>query len=313
MARSAVYVRARDAQWYSWSGSEWRLFGATDPLDVSPSPLSTTSGVPIPAGWSLKVSDRFGTDSSQTVRTYADLHAKYYEAAYYNRWSDGLVRIPNVVIHNEQQTYVHFEEAMRFHPDHMTIQARGRSDGSITSGELVSRYHSRSFCVEARYRIPNVPYSWTSFWHYGDAPGHDDSEIDVEQPLVMDPNKAMQGVHDVTMYNTPRGIITVSDPLFTTTWMTWTNPSFDASAAPHVYTTCYDDSGSGRTTRYIDGREIYSSIMKWNAALGGTGYGPDASTIFNLAVGGVWTGMHPNPSTFSADLDLYSIDYYGPQ
>lgn len=312
LARNVVYVRGRDAQWYDWSGSEWRLFGAIDPLDVSPSPTFTTGGVPLPTGWSLRVSDRFGTGPSQTVPDYATLHAKYYEAAYYNRWSDGLVRLPNVVTHSEQQTYVHFEESMRFYTDHLTIEARGRPDGSITSGELVSRYHTRSFCVEARYRIPNVPYSWTSFWHYGDDPGHDDSEIDVEQPVIVDTSHALQGVHDVTMYNTPRGIITVADPLFTTTWMTWTNPAFDASAAPHVYTTCYDDSGNGLTTRYIDGRPIYSSIMKWNASLGGTGRGPDASTIFNLAVGGVWTSMHPNPSTFYADLDLFSLEYYGP-
>jgi hypothetical protein len=72
--------------------------------------------------------------------------------------------------------------------------------------------------------------------------------------------------------------------------MTWSNPLFDGSAAPHYYTTCYDDRGAGKVTRYIDGREIYAATWKWNEALGGTGHGPDAVAILNLAVGGRWTG-----------------------
>jgi hypothetical protein len=39
---------------------------------------------------------------------------------------------------------------------------------------------------------------------------------------------------------------------------------------------------------------------------------PDASTIVNLAVGGSWPGNTANPTSYSADLDLYSIEYYGP-
>jgi hypothetical protein len=45
---------------------------------------------------------------------------------------------------------------------------------------------------------------------------------------------------------------------------------------------------------------------------GGTGHGPDATTIANLAVGGSWPGNLSNPASYSADLDLYSIEYYGP-
>lgn len=32
----------------------------------------------------------------------------------------------------------------------------------------------------------------------------------------------------------------------------------------------------------------------------------------DLAVGGDWPGDVSNPSGYSADLDLYSIDYWGP-
>jgi hypothetical protein len=53
-------------------------------------------------------------------------------------------------------------------------------------------------------------------------------------------------------------------------------------------------------------------VWKWNATLGGTGHGPDATTIVNLAVGGSWPGNVAVPSAYSADLDLYSIAYYGP-
>ena len=47
-------------------------------------------------------------------------------------------------------------------------------------------------------------------------------------------------------------------------------------------------------------------------SLGGTGHGPDASAIVHLAVGGSWPGKTPTPSTFRADFELYSIEYYGP-
>jgi hypothetical protein len=273
----------------------------------SGTPGKTVAGVALPSGWSLQVSDRFGTGPNQTVGTFAALHAKYYEGQYYNRDANGLVKIPNVVINDEQETYVHFEQSIAFSCDHLTIQGRGQPDGSITSGEIVSIRSARSFCVEARYRIPSTDKSWPAFWFYGDANGHDLSEIDVEQPVT-----ANQGVDAVSMYNHPTsGTLTIVDSHFTSQWMTWTNTSFDGSAAPHTYTACYDD-GASVLTRYIDGGEIYSSVWKWNASLGGTGKGPDASTIVNLAVGGNWPGNTTFPRAYTADLDLYWIDYYGP-
>lgn len=273
---------------------------------------TTAGGVPLPTGWGLRGSHRFGTGSNQTIKTFADLHARYYEGQVYNRLSTGLVKIPNVVINSEQQTYVHFEQAIAFASDHITLQARGHADGSITSAELVSKWHSRNFCVEARYRTSSVPYAWPAYWFYGDGAGHDASEIDVEQPNVVEPARGLLGVHDVSMANHPsNGTITASDPRFKAAAMRWTDASFNASTAPHRYTTCYDDSQAA-LRRYIDGKLAYAAKWKWNASLGGTGHGPDASVIFNLAVGGVWTGDAPSPSTFRADYELYSVEFYGP-
>ena len=284
--------------------------GATDAIDAAPA--RTKGSVVLKSGWMLKTSDRFGTDASQNVRTVGDLHAKYYEAQYYNRDAKGLARIPNVVINHEQETYSHFEDVIAFASDHLTIQARGKADGSISSGEIVSRPIGRSYCVEARYQIPNVDKAWPAFWLYGDIDGHDASEIDVEQPVYADNKGSHQDAHQVSLYNHPdQGTLTIVDSKFTSTWMTWTNPAFDGSTAPHVYTICYDDAAS-LLTRYIDGAEIYSSVWKWNASLGGTGHGPDPSVVVNLAVGGDWPGNVPTPSTYAAGLDLYWIDTYGP-
>jgi hypothetical protein len=267
----------------------------------------TAGGVPLPSGWKPKISDRFGTGPGSTVTNMTELHAKYYEAQFYNRDANGLVKIPNVVINGEQETYVHFEQAIVFSSDHLTIQGRGHPDNSITSAEMVSVYTARSFCTEARYTIPKHDKSWPAFWFYASTSGNDSSELDVEQPVT--PN---QGVTSVSMYNHPDATnVVISDPHFTTQWMTWTSPAFDGSAAPHVYTTCYDDQ-AGAVTRYIDGGKIYTATWKWNASLGGTGHGPDATTIVNLAVGGSWPGNLATPSAYSGDLDLYYIDYYGP-
>jgi hypothetical protein len=278
-------------------------------ISIGPNTVSvrTSGGVPLPIGWSLKVSDRFGTGPDSNVGTHAQLHSKYYEAQYYNRDANGLVRIPNVVINGEQQTYRHFEEVVKFYSDHLTIEARGHADNSISSGEMVSIYTARNFCVEAKYKIPSLAGTWPAFWQYAATSG-DNSELDIEQPIS--PN---QGVHDVTMHNHPDATnVVIHNSDFTTRWMTWHNASFDASTAPHVYTSCYEDVGSGKVTRFIDGIKIYSATWKWNASLGGTGHGPDATTIFNLAVGGRWPGYVSNPSAVSADLDLYSMEYYGP-
>lgn len=267
----------------------------------------TSSGVPVPSGWTLKGWDKFGTGAGNTVTTFAELHAKYYEAQFYNRDANGLVDIPNTVINGEQETYSHFETAIAWSTNHLTIQGRGQPDGSITSAEMVSIYTARSFCTEAKYRIPSTPGSWPAFWFYASTSGNDSSEIDVEQPIT-----ANQGVTSVSMYNHPsQSNVVIADPSFTTQYMTWTNPSFDGSSAPHTYTACYDDSAS-ELTRYIDGKKIYSATFTWNASLGGTGKGPDATTIVNLAVGGSWPGDVSSPSSYSGDLDLYSIEYYGP-
>ena len=290
----------------SGSGTSALDSGASDGASSGAGGM-TTSGVALPQGWSLKVSDRFGLGAASTVSTLGALHARYYEAQYYNRDSQGLVQIPNVVINGEQETYSHFENVIVFSSDHLTIQGRGHPDGSITSGELVSVRTARSFCTEARYKIPSADKSWPAFWFYAATSGGDTSELDVEQPIT-----PSQGVHDVTMYNHPDATsVAIVDGKFSTSYMTWTSSAFDGSAAPHDYTTCYDD-GAAKVSRFIDGKAIYTAPWKWNASLGGTGHGPDAATIVNLAVGGSWPGNTPNPAGYSADLDLYSIEYYGP-
>jgi hypothetical protein len=281
----------------------------TDATADAPSspPTHTPSGVPLPPGWTLVSRDQFGTGAGSTVTSNTDLHARYYEAQFYNRTSAGLVTIPNTVINGEQETYVHFETAIAWSTDHLTIQARGQSDGSITSGEMVSKYTARSFCTEAKYVIPSAMGSWPAFWFYGSTSASDKSEIDVEQPIT--PN---QGTTSVSLYNHPsQSNVVIADPAFTTQYMTWTKASFDGHAMPHAYTACYDDAASS-LTRYIDGALIYTATFKWNASLGGTGTGPDATTIVNLAVGGSWPGNVSNPSAFNANLDLYSIEYYAP-
>ena len=264
----------------------------------------TASGISIPQGWSLKFWDQFGT--SGNVTNFEQLHAKYYEAQYYNRDGSGLVTIPNTVINSEQETYSHFESVIAWASDHLTIQARGQSNGSIDSGELVSKYAARSFCTEAKYRIPSAKGAWPAFWFYGAASG-DSSEIDVEQPIT-----SSQGVSQVTLYNHPsQSNVVIADSAFTTAYMTWSKSSFNASAAPHTYAVCYDDSKSS-LARYIDGDLVYTATFTWDQSLGGTGYGPDAATIVNLAVGGSWPGNVSNPSSFSDNLDLYYLQYFGP-
>jgi hypothetical protein len=289
-------------------GTILRLLAVAASTAALPAAEQTAAGAPLPAGWVLKASDHFGTGSSCNVGTFAQLHAKYREGQFYNTDAQGLVRIPNVVINHEQQTYVHFEDAVVFATDHLTIQGRGHSDRTITSAQLVSVHAARSWCVEARYRIPSADKSWPAFWQYACAKGNDLSEIDVEQPVT--PN---QGVHEVSLHNHPAATaISIVDRRFATKWMTFAGGTgFDASTAPLSYTSCYDD--SARTiTRFIDGKPIYSGSFTWNASLGGTGHGPDACTIVNLAVGGSWPGDLADPSAYHGDLELYSIDYYGP-
>lgn len=265
----------------------------------------TKGGATLPPGWKLKESDTFG--QSGNVNNFAELHKLYYEGQYYNRNADGTVRIPNIVINNEQQTYVHFEQAMKFWQDHMTIEAHGQPDGTITSGEIVSHYTTRNFCVEAKYTIPRTYQAWPGFWNYAAEQPNDHSEFDVEQPIT-----EWQGVHDVTMHNIPnQGNLVIYDNKLNPQYMNWVNWEWDGAAQPHVYTICYNDNDA-IVSRWIDGNHIYDATFKWNASMGGTGHGNDATTIFNLAAGGNWPGHISNPSQFKADLDLYSIEWYGP-
>jgi hypothetical protein len=81
---------------------------------------TTAAGVPLPTGWTLQQSDRFGTDGN--ITNYDQLHAEYCEGQFYNVDSSGcLVRLPNVVINNEQETFEHFETSIVFFTDHLQI------------------------------------------------------------------------------------------------------------------------------------------------------------------------------------------------
>jgi hypothetical protein len=266
-----------------------------------PASGSTRSGVPLPAGWVLQVSDIFGTGGGGTVSNYTQLHSRYNEGQFYNVDANGLVKIPNVVINGEQETYEHFETSIAFFADHIEIQGRGQPNGVIQSAEMVSTNTPLSFCVEARYQIPSTPGSWPAFWWYGSTDRNTNSEIDVEQPV---PLNGSQGVTDVSLWNHPTtGTIAVANPNFGTQWMTYYS-STDFSAAPHYYTVCYNDATS-TITKWIDGGLIYTATnWKWS--------GPNPNTIINLAVGGSWPGALSNPSAYSGNLEIYSIEYYGP-
>lgn len=261
---------------------------------------TTAAGVPLPTGWTLQQSDMFGTDGN--ITNYTQLHAEYCEGQFYNVDSSGcLVRLPNVVINNEQETYEHFETSIVFFTDHLEIQGRGQPSGVIQSAEMVAQYTPLSFCVEARYQIPATPGSWPAFWFYGSTNQNTNSEIDVEQPVTLN---GSQGVYDVSLYNHPtQGTITVANPDFDTQSMTYYS-SIDFSAAPHYYTVCYNDNTS-TITKWIDGGLIYTATnWKWS--------GPNPNTITNLAVGGVWPGNLSDPSAYVGNLDVYSIEYYAP-
>jgi hypothetical protein len=263
-------------------------------------PANTTAGVPLPPGWTLRQSDTFGTDAGN-IANYDQLHAKYCEGQFYNVDGNCLVRLPNVVVNGEQQTYEHFETSIAFFPDHLQIQGRGQPNGVIQSAEMVAKHTTRSFCVEARYQIPATPGSWPSFWFYASTTPNTTSEIDVEQPVTL---SGTQGVTDVSLWNHPTtGTITIANQNFTTQWMTYYSAT-DFSAAPHTYTVCYDDHNS-TITKWIDGGLIYTATKwKWS--------GSNPNMIINLAVGGSWPGNVADPSTYSGDLDIYSIEYYEP-
>jgi hypothetical protein len=92
---------------------------------------TTVAGVPLPTGWTLQQSDKFGTDGN--ITNYDQLHAEYCEGQFYNVDRGGcLVRLPNIVINNEQETYEHFETSIVFFTDHLEIQGRGQPSGSYS-------------------------------------------------------------------------------------------------------------------------------------------------------------------------------------
>ena len=178
----------------------------------------TLAGIALPTGFALEQSDHFGTAAGQTVQTFSDLHAKYGDGVYWTRdLATNLIRTPNIVVNNQQETYGHFEDAVVFSSDHLTIQARGHADGSITSAEMASNFPPRSFCIETRYKVPATDKAWPAFWWYAKDCNGDASEIHIEQP-----NTPNQGVHDVTFYNHTclYDLIDLGTPDFTTPGMT---------------------------------------------------------------------------------------------
>ena len=268
---------------------------------VLPSGLTTPSGVTLPLGWNLARLDTFGTGG--TVPNHARLHELYSEGMYYNASGSGSA-FP-FSINNQQQLYGHFEDVVVFSTDHLTIQGRGHPDNSISSGQMTSWWSDRSFVYEFRFKAPSTPGAWIEAWAYAVAQG-DTSELDVE---LVKSVAGSENVHQVFLYNHggTETAITISDSNFSTYY---NNASFDWSSAPHYYTIYYDDTGPGTIRRYIDGVLIYQSTWKWNESLGGTGFGPDATATIDLAIGGDWPGNVTSPSTWSGDLDIYSIGLY---
>ena len=260
---------------------------------------TTDAGVPLPTGWTLQQSDMFGTDGN--VTNYTQLHAKYCEGQFYNVDSSGcLVQLPNVVINDEQETYEHFETSIVFFTNHLTIQGRGQPNGVIQSAEMVAKYTPRNFCIEARYQIPATPGSWPAFWFGSSTSQNSASEIDVEQPVFLNGD---EGVYDVGLANHPTpGTLAIANRNFDPQWMVY-HSDIDFSAAPHYYTTCYNNR-RGVIKRWIDGGLIYTATnWKW--------VGSNPAAIINLAVGGV-PGNLADPSAYVGNLDIYSIEYYAP-
>ncbi len=128
-----------------------------------PTGLTTLSGVPIPAGWNRVRLDTFGTTKS--IPDFPTLHKYYRQGQYYNLAGDDTLSANP--INGQQQTYTNFEDGyFVFSSDHLTIQARGAAGPIIHSGQMSSRYSSRSMIVEARFTAPGGAGSWTEFWGY---------------------------------------------------------------------------------------------------------------------------------------------------
>lgn len=243
----------------------------------------------------------------------------YFESARWNRDSDGRTFIPNGIINGQQQTYQHFEDpTFSFMSDRLRIQGRGQGDNSIKSGQLVNRQFYRSFIYEARFTCPATLGAWLEFWAFAGADGGDTSEWDVE--LLMSVDGVSFGVHNVSLGNHPY-VAPTSDSSFltsndTTGLILYNNAAFDKTTGPHYYTIYYDDTGPGTIRRYIDGVLLYHVTQKWNASVGGTGFGPDSVLMLDLAAGTTFGGNFPgtiaSPSTWTGDMDIYSVGIYAP-
>lgn len=278
----------------------------------------TAGGVPIPTGWNLQRLDTFGTSNS--VRHANRLRALYTEAIFFGQDGSGRVMIPNTTINSQQQQYQHFDDpTWVFNSDRLTIQGRGQVNNTIKSGQMVNKLSFRSWIVEARLTAPATPGSWAAFWNYntGLVTG-DTSEFDVEIVMSNPPGSGSNlGVNDVSIGNFPYAVVNIVDSHVTqdvpagSGLLLYRNASFNVSTGPHYYTILYDDTGPGMLKRYLDGVLLYTVVAKWNASLGGTGFGPDAVVITDLSVGGAFPG-NVTPSTYSGNLDIYSLSVYTP-
>jgi hypothetical protein len=281
-------------------------------------PLTTASGVPIPSGWALQRFDTFGTGGS--VPGPVRLRTLYDEAQFFAE-VDGRQTIPNSgVINNQQQQYQHFEDATwLWGTDHVTIQGRGQPDNSIKSGQIAYRKAYRSFIFEARFTVPSTLGTWVEFWAFAGSGGGDTSEIDVE--CLQSTDGTSWDSHSVSVGNIPYGTPISDDSHFSfnssTGILRYDNAAFNKNTGPHYYTIYYNDAGAGEIRRYIDGALLYHvPSWKWNNTLGGTGFGPDAVMLLDLACGtlngGNFPGTIASPSTWSGDLDIYSVGVYAP-
>lgn len=275
----------------------------------------TAGGVPLPAGWTVQRLDTFGTAGS--VPGPIRMHTFYFEGAMWNRDADGRTFIPNGIINGQQQTYQHYEDStFNFMSDRLRIQGRGQGDNSIKSGQLVSKQLYRSFIFEARFTSPATLGTWIEYWAFAGASGGDTSELDVEILMSTDGH---YGLHNATLNNHPFITPTSDDSHFSVDAsfiLNYDNAAFDKTTGPHYYTIYYDDTGPGTVRRYIDGVLIYHVTWKWNDSLGGTGFGPDAALMIDLACGTTFGGNFPgtiaSPSAWSGDMDIYSIGVYTP-
>lgn len=264
---------------------------------------TTPAGVEL-FGWNLVRTDTFGTAGS--VPDHATLHQLYLEGQYYDTNPDG-TQLHNP-INGQQQTYQSFENAIVFSTDHLTIQGRGQPDSTIHSAQISSRWADRSFVFEVQFKAPNTAGTWVEVWAYPFI-SSDASELDVE--IVQSASGGPENVNEAFFANhgdTATRLVVPDPTNFQAEWMRWIKAGFDATQL-HSYTIYYDDD-VGEIRRYLDGIPLYSAKWKWMQSLGGTGNGSDASFTIDLAIGGSWPGNVSDLTTWTGDLDIYSVSYY---